>query len=109
MKLTFIREMVTNGHCLLDLNSLFTQHLYLVFDLLDPVVQVLNHCRVLGVVLETFHLQSRCEQCCFVSVQTDFFFLHHSHALVINFDLKEREKEMTEMKVRIYVIYWSKC
>ncbi len=97
MKLTFIREMVADGHCLLNLNSLFTQHLYLVFDLLDPVVQVLNHSCVLGVVLETFHLQSRCDQRCFVSVQTDFFFFHHSHSLVIDFDLNnEREKEMTE-------------
>ena len=96
MKLTFIREMVTDGHGLLYLNSLFTQHLYLVFDLLDPVVQVLNHRRVLGVVLETFHLQSRCDERCFVSVQTDFFFFHHSYSLVIDFDLK---KDMADIDV----------
>lgn len=90
-KLTFVREMVADGDCLLDLNSLFSKHLQLVFDFLDPIVQILNHRRVLGVVLETLHLQTRCDQRCFFFVQTNLFFFHHSHTLVINLNLSENK------------------
>ena len=86
-KLTFIREMVADRHCLFDLNSLLSKHLQLVFDFLDPIVQVLNHRRVLGVVLEALHLQTGCDQRCFLFVQADLLFFHHSHALVINLNL----------------------